>query len=104
MIIPIHGLQYHHFEQPIIGDEVFLVKEKENLYDSMAIAAYNKNNQKIGYISKKSCYNEKVYNKMRAESIKAILWSVAKNQILVEIDQFRHYSIAKIRVLESLIP
>lgn len=90
MIIPIYGLQYHQFEQPLIGDEVFLIKEKDNLYDPMAIAAYNRRNQKIGYISKKSCYNEKVYNKMQAESINAIIWSVAKNQILVEIDQFRY--------------
>ena len=90
MIIPIHGLQYYQFEQPIIGDEIFLVKERENLYDSLAIAAYNKHNQKIGYISKKNCYNEKVYSKMKAETISALVWLVAKNQILVEIEQFRN--------------
>lgn len=89
MIIPIHGLQYHKFEQPLIGDEIFLVKEKANIHDSMAIAAYNKLNQKQGYISTRSCYNEKVYHRMLEETIKAIVWSVGKNQILVEIDQFR---------------
>lgn len=45
MIIPIHGLKYHQFTQPLIGDEIHLVKEKDNLHDPMSIAAYNKLNQ-----------------------------------------------------------
>lgn len=86
MIIPIYGLKYYHFAQPLIGEAIRLVKEKTNLYDPLAIAAYNKANQKIGYISARSCYNKKVYNRMLEETVHGIVWSVGINQILVEID------------------
>lgn len=89
MIIPIHGLKYHQFEQPFIGDKIRLVKEKKNLYDPMAIAAYNMLKQKIGYISKRRCCNQKVYSLMLKKSMDALVVTVAKNQILVEIDRFR---------------
>lgn len=85
MIIPIHGLKYHQFTQPLIGDEIHLVKEKDNLHDPMSIAAYNKLNQQIGYISAQSTYNQKVYARMLEESVNGIVWSIGKNQILVEI-------------------
>jgi hypothetical protein len=89
MIIPIHGLKDYQFEQPLIGDEIQLVKDGENLYDPMAIAAYNKLKQKIGNVSIRNFYNQQVYNLMLEESINALVWSVGKNQILVEIEQFR---------------
>lgn len=86
MIIPIHGLKYYQFTQPLIGDEIRLVKEKDNLHDPMAIAAYNKLNQQIGYISAHSTYNQKVYTRMLEESVNGTVWSIGRNQILVEID------------------
>lgn len=86
MIIPIHGLKYHQFNQPVIGEEVTLYKEKDNLYDPMAIAAYNMSKQKIGYIGAKNQYNKKVYTNMLSESTKGIVWAIFPNQILVEID------------------
>jgi hypothetical protein len=86
MIIPIHGLKYHQFKQPIIGEEVTLLKEKDNIYDSMAIAAYNRSNQQIGYIGAKNQYNKKVYSKMLSESTIGVVWAIFPNQILVELD------------------
>ena len=41
MIVPIHGLKYYHFLKPQNGDLIILVKEKDNIYDNHAIAAYN---------------------------------------------------------------
>ena len=86
MIIPIHGLKYYEFKQPLIGEQVLLIKEKDNLFDPKAIAAYNSLNQQLGYIGARSSYNKRVYNKMLNESINGKIWSVSKNQILVEID------------------
>ena len=86
MIIPIHGLKYYQFKQPIIGEEVTLLKEKDNIYDPMAIAAFNKSKQQIGYIGAKNQYNKKVYSKMLSESTKGVFWSIFPNQILVELD------------------
>jgi len=86
MIIPIHGLKYHNFNPPKIGDEVLMIKEKENLFDPMAIAAYNKLSQKIGYIGARSNYNKKVYARMLEVFVIGFVWSIGKNQILVEID------------------
>ena len=86
MIIPIHGLKYYQFKQPVIGEEVILQKEKDNIYDPMAIAAFNGSNQKIGYIGAKNHYNKKVYLNMLNESTKGIVWAIFPNQILVEID------------------
>lgn len=86
MIIPIHGLKYHKFKHPKIGDEVLLIKERENIFDQMAIAAYNKSKQQLGYISAQSNQNEKVYKRMLEESVRGYVWSIGKNQILVEID------------------
>jgi hypothetical protein len=90
MIVPIQGLKYYEFEQPSIGDEISLVKEEFNPYDPMAIAVYNKLNQKIGHVARRKSYNQQVYNKMDGEySITAIAYSVQQNRILVEIKQFR---------------
>ena len=86
MIIPIHGLKYYEFSQPIIGDEVLLLKEKDNLFDPKAIAAFNNLNQQLGYIGARSNYNKKVYSKMLTKSVKGKIWSVSKSQILVEIE------------------
>lgn len=86
MIIPIHGLKYYQFKQPIIGEEVTLLKEKDNIYDPMAIAAFNKSKQQIGYIGAKNQYNKKVYSKMLSESTKGVVWAIFPNQILVELD------------------
>ena len=86
MIIPIHGLKYYEFSQPLIGDEVILLKEKDNLFDPKAIAAFNNLNQQLGYIGARSNYNKKVYSKMLTKSVKGKIWSVSKSQILVEIE------------------
>ena len=64
-----------------------LLQESENLYDDMAIAAYNSENQKIGYVSARSTYNKKVYQKMLGTTtVQGKIWSIGRNQILVEID------------------
>lgn len=86
MIIPIHGLKYYKFEPVIINDDILLVKEHENVYDDKAIAAYNIKGEKIGYISTKSLCNAKVREKMRQEDIIGKVWSIGRNQILVELD------------------
>lgn len=52
----------------------------------MAIAAYNNANQQLGYIGARSSYNKKVYCKMLTESFKGKVWSLSKNQILIEIE------------------
>jgi hypothetical protein len=86
MIVPIHGLRYYNFAMPQIDDFVTLVKEKNNIYDYMAIAAYNSKNQKFGYVSAKSSKNQKVYTKMLGDEFLGKVWAVYQNQILVELD------------------
>jgi len=86
MIVPIHGLRYHNFIRPQVDDYVILVKEKNNIYDDMAIAAYNSKNQKFGYVSAKSSKNRKVYCKMLEDEFMGKVWAVYQNQILVELD------------------
>jgi hypothetical protein len=86
MIIPIHGLKYYEFCQPIIGEEVLLLKEKDNLFDPKAIAAFNNLNQQLGYIGARSNYNKKVYSKwklihshIKSELLKCYLWQILDN-------------------------
>ncbi|MEI8129562.1 MAG: HIRAN domain-containing protein [bacterium] len=86
MIIPIHGLRYHTFKRPSIDDPIKLVKERNNLYDELAIAAYTINNEKIGYVSAKSCYNKKVFDRMQDEELSGLVWAVFQNEILIELD------------------
>lgn len=86
MIIPIHGLKFHQFDYPQLGDEISLVKENENLFDPMAIAAFNRQHQQIGYVSAKNSRNVKIYNRMLTDSLTGKVWSISKNQILIEID------------------
>jgi len=66
MIVPIHGLKYHKFKMPKLQDNLKIIKEKDNVYDAEAIAAYNVENQKIVYISRNSCYNSKVFKKNKS--------------------------------------
>jgi len=86
MIVPIHGLKYHQFEMPKLQDNLIIIKEKDNVYDAEAIAAYNAENQKIGYISRNSCYNSKVFKKMEADHFIGKVWAIFPNQILIELD------------------
>ena len=86
MIVPIHGLKYHQFIRPTIDDIITLVKEKDNPFDELAVAAYNSKKEKIGYVSAKSCYNKKVYDKMSNDIFLGKVWAVFPNQILVELD------------------
>jgi hypothetical protein len=86
MIVPIHGLKYHKFEMPKLQDNLIIVKEKDNVYDEEAIAAYNTENQKIGYISKNSCHNSKVFKKMKTDNFIGKVWAIFPNQILIELD------------------
>jgi hypothetical protein len=86
MIVPIHGLRYHKFEMPSLKDDLKIIKERENIYDKEAIAAYNKSNQKIGYISRNSCFNSKVYKKMQEDIVIGKVWAIFPNQILIELD------------------
>ncbi len=86
MIIPINGLKYYVFHPPRIDDEILLVKEKNNPFDDKAVAAYNHVGQKIGYVSKRCLHNSKVNDKMKQEDFIGKIWSIGKNQILVELD------------------
>lgn len=86
MIVPVVGIKYYKFDNPIIGDVYKLVKEKDNLFDPMAIVVYNNAEQVVGYIGAKSQYNLKVYTRMLQESVNGIVWCICKNQILVEVD------------------
>lgn len=86
MIVPVHGLKYHEFEMPKLQDNLIIIKEKDNIYDTEAIAAYNAANQKIGYISRNSCYNSKVFKKMKTDHFFGKVWAIFPNQILIELD------------------
>ena len=86
MIIPIHGLRYYHFLKPKDGELIFLVKEKDNIYDNQAIAAYNTQNEKIGYVSAKTKSNQKVYSIMKNDIYCGTVWTTAPNQILVKLE------------------
>ena len=86
MIIPIQGLKYQKFRPLKIDEEILLVKEKENLYENNAVAAYNFLGEQIGYISSKSAHNKKVYTKMLSKYFTGKVWAIGKNQILLELD------------------
>jgi hypothetical protein len=83
MLIPVSGLKYHSFNQPIISEVVYLVKEPENHIDSMAVAVYNEQNQKMGYISAK--FNRRVFSKMSNERCSAKIWWIFRTFILIEL-------------------
>ncbi len=86
MIVPIHGLKYHYFQMPQLYDSLLMVKERENIYDDNAIAAYNSKKQKIGYVSRIGSSNTKVYDKMKEDYFVGKVWAIFPNQILVELD------------------
>ena len=84
MIVPFSGLKYHSFEQPIVGEVVYLLKEPENPIDSMAVAVFNEQNQKMGYITSK--YNQKVFGRMRDAKSSAKVWWIFRTFILIELN------------------
>ena len=86
MILPIYGLKYHKFTMPQIGEKLLLVKEKNNLFDENAVAAFNYMNEKIGYVSAKSSRNAKIHSRMKEDEINGRVWAIFPNQLLVEID------------------
>ena len=86
MIVPIVGLKYYNFKPIQINDEVLLVKEKNNLFDDKAVAAFNVSGEKIGYVGNRSARNEKVYSKMKQKECRGKVWCITGNQILVELD------------------
>jgi hypothetical protein len=86
MIVPIHGLKYYNFEPIQIDDAVLLIKEKGNIFDENAVATFNTQNQKIGYVSAKNSRNIKVRAKMEQEQIWGKVWCISRNQVLVELD------------------
>jgi hypothetical protein len=86
MRIPITGLKYHSYEQPIVGEIIYLVKEPDNPIDSMAVAAFNDLNQRMGYVSSK--YNQKVFSGMSDEKCLAKVWWVFRTYILIDVETF----------------
>jgi HIRAN domain-containing protein len=50
MKISIRGLQHHSFIMPELKERVILVPEPENRFDLNAIAIYNQNCQRMGYV------------------------------------------------------
>jgi|688.fasta_scaffold2111557_1 hypothetical protein len=86
MIVPVVGIKYYNFNPPVIGEVYKLIKEKDNLYDPMAIAVYNNAEQVVGYIGARSQYNLKIYKRILQDSVNGIVWCICKNQILVEVD------------------
>lgn len=85
MIIPIHGLRYYNFKMPKRNSEIILVKEKDNTFDKLAIAAYNSQIQKIGYVGARDGFNKSIYKRFE-DVIVGKAWNVSQNQILVELD------------------
>ena len=86
MIVPIVGLKYYQFKPIQIDDEVLLVKEKDNLFDDKAVAAFNMSGEKIGYVGTRSAKNEKVNSKMKQNDFIGKVWCITRSQILVELD------------------
>jgi hypothetical protein len=82
MLIPISGLHYHTFEQPIVGEVVYLVKEPENAIDPLAVALYNELGQRMGYVSSK--FNQKVFHLIANDRCSAKIWWIFRTFILVE--------------------
>lgn len=87
MIVPINGLRYYQFDVIHIDDEILLKKEKDNPHDVMAIAAFNLQGQKIGYVGKRiGGYNKKLYQRMADDWAFGKVWNISKWQILVELE------------------
>lgn len=85
MIVPLVGLKFHQFQPVKIDDEILLVKEKENLFEDNSVAAYNHQGEQIGYVSSRSTYNAKVNAKMKEINLRSKVFSIGRNQILVEL-------------------
>ena len=84
MIVPVSGLKYHSFEQPLVGEVVYLVKEPENPVDSMAVALHNEMGERMGYVSSK--FNEKVFHRITDDRCTAKVWWIFRTFILIELD------------------
>ena len=86
MIVPITGTQFYTKRtNPNIGDELKLIKENDNLFADKSIGVYYKD-QKIGFLSRRSPYNNEVFEKMNKGNVYGIVWAMFPNNILVEID------------------
>lgn len=82
MIVPVSGLKYHIFQQPIFGETVYLVKEPDNPIDSMAVALYNELGERMGYVSSK--FNKKVFYRIVDDRCTAKVWWIFRTFILIE--------------------
>lgn len=85
MIIPIHGLRYYNFKMPKKNGNIILVKEKDTPFDKLAIAAYNSQIQKIGYVGARDGYNKRIYKRFE-HGIIGKAWHISTSQIIVELD------------------
>lgn len=86
MIVPIVGSKYYQFKPLQIDDEILLVKEKDKVYDKKAVAAFNSSGEKIGYVGKRSEYNQKVHSRMKQKQFTGKAWCFYRGLILVELD------------------
>lgn len=86
MIIPIRNILFNQFSMPSIDEEILLIKERDDGIDDIVIGAYNKAKQKIGTVSVRSIFNRQVYAKLIDNYFYGKIFSISRNNILVEID------------------
>lgn len=86
MIVPITGTQFYSKNvTPNIGEELKLIKENDNIFADKSIGVYYKDH-KIGFLSRRSTYNNEVFEKMKKGNVYGIVWAMFPNNILVELD------------------
>ena len=98
----IKGLRFYNFNKPKKGERVILIAEPTNLYDSNAIAIYNLECQKMGYLPNDFYGNQEPRFKLCFESnlpIKATVMLTPNKSIIIDIE----FPIAKVeRVMDRV--
>jgi hypothetical protein len=90
MTVAVQGLQYYNFRKPRGGrGKVWLVREPECVHDSKAVAVYNWHGEKMGYVEKKVGRNERVFDRMLKNKVKAEIYSFHEKWMVIEVLELR---------------
>ncbi|ANE50646.1 HIRAN domain-containing protein [Flavisolibacter tropicus] len=86
MTVGVMGLRYYTFKEPQSNETVILKREPSNPYDSKAVAVYNQQSEKVGYVSKSYDVNGKVFNLLRKQKVSATVVTVLGGMMIVYIE------------------
>ena len=84
MKTPIKGTPNYSYKAPLMGEELILKAEPNNIYDSNAVAIYNQHGEQVGYIPKERTLEYHKRNK--GQQIDTKCFFVNKNGKMIIID------------------